>query len=53
MGVTDERQKGVVICQRCREVYSVWIRPDGQFYPISSYNNCSCSDPPVRVIDDV
>ncbi|WP_226479215.1 hypothetical protein [Natrinema amylolyticum] len=53
MEVTEERQKGVAICGRCRRVYSVWIRPDGRVYPISSHNGCSCDERNRRIVDDV
>lgn len=48
----DERKTGVVLCGNCREVYSVWIRPDGEVYPISSHKNCSCDARNVALIGD-
>lgn len=51
MSEMDERRKGVVLCERCRVVYTVWIRSDGQMYPISSHNNCSCGEDAIRVIE--
>ncbi|AEH35542.1 hypothetical protein [Halopiger xanaduensis] len=49
--MTTKRQKGVVMCEQCRTVYAVWIRPDGDTYPISSHNNCSCEERARVVID--
>lgn len=52
MGMTTDRQKGVVMCTRCRNVYSVWIRSDGTVYAISSHNNCTCDERNKQVLDD-
>ena len=52
-GLTNERRKGVVMCERCRTVYAVWIHPDRGHYPISSYNDCSCDDGDRTVVDEV
>lgn len=51
-GAVAERRKGVVMCERCRSVYSVWIQPEGRIYPISSHNNCSCDERNRIVIDE-
>ena len=51
--LTDDRRKGVVLCERCRTVFTVWIHPNGRNYPISSYNDCSCDGGDRSVIDEV
>ena len=53
MGRRDERQKAVGLCERCRGVYTLWVHPDGEVYPISPHNNCSCDERELRLLDDV
>ncbi|NKE35588.1 hypothetical protein GWG54_07120 [Natronococcus sp. JC468] len=47
----ENREKRAAVCDRCRAVCAVWIRPDGEIVPISATTGCDCPDGTLRVVD--
>ena len=49
---SDERSKGIAVCEDCDGVVSVWVRSDGTVDPISPQGVCDCDEPTLELVTE-